>query len=236
MRLASDRQGISEYLQKYSQQMTETLLKVGRTMGAGLFDLTLGIVIAYFLFRHGTVTAERMGALIDRFGGEHGRRLLDVCKNTLTGVVYGLLGTALAQGGLAAIGFWIAGVPGATFLGLLTVFLSIVPVGPPLVWVPAALWLFSEDMMWQGIFLSAWGLLVISLIDNVMKPWFISRGSKLPFLLVLLGIIGGVLAFGFIGVFIGPTLLALSYSLILEWSTVRKVAGSVGLSGNEKPV
>lgn len=225
--VSTDRHVLSRYLQEYSGPTTEVLLKLGKTIAAGLFDVTLGVVIAFFLFRHGTAAASRVGALIDTFGGEAGQHLLTVCKNTLIGVVYGLLGTALAQGAFGAIGFWIAGVPGATFLGLLVFVLSLLPMGPPLVWIPAALWLFSEGATGWAVFLVLWGVLVISMIDNVMKPYFISRGSNLPLLLVLLGIMGGVMAFGFIGLFIGPTLLALAYSLLLEWSTVKKVAENV---------
>jgi predicted PurR-regulated permease PerM len=223
----SNREKISTWLQEYFGETMQVLLKLGSKLGAGLFDATLGVIIAYFLFRHGTVAADRCGALIEKFGGEHGRRLLTVCKDTLISVVYGLLGTALAQGTFAAIGFWIARVPGATFLGLLTFFLSLVPVGPPLIWIPAALWLWSEGQTPWAVFIICWGVLVIGTVDNVLKPWFISRGSNLPLLLVLLGIMGGVMAFGFIGLFIGPTLLALAYSLILEWSAVRKVAEAV---------
>jgi predicted PurR-regulated permease PerM len=220
----ANREKISAQLQEYSGEATAMLLKFGTSVGHGLFDVTLGVIIAFFLFRHGSVTAERVGALIEKFGGEHGQNLLHVCKNTLIGVVYGLLGTALAQGAFGALGFWIANVPGATFLGLLTFFLSLVPMGPPLVWIPVALWLFAEEQTGWAVFIIAWGAFVIGLLDNVMKPYFISRGSNLPLLLVLLGIMGGVLAFGFIGLFIGPTLLALAYSLVMEWSTVRQVA------------
>ena len=129
----------------------------------------------------------------------------------------GILGTALALGVLAAIGFLIAGVPGATLLGLATFFFSVVPVGPPLIWGSAALWLFYQGSTGMAIFMGLWGLLVISLVDNFLKPIIISRGSHLPFILVFLGVLGGVLAFGFIGVFLGPTLLAVGYQVLTEW-------------------
>jgi predicted PurR-regulated permease PerM len=105
------------------------------------------------------------------------------------------------------------------FFGLLTFFLSFVPMGPPLVWVPASIWLMSTgDWVWGGA-LFLYGLGVISLIDNFLKPYFISREGKLPFLLVFLGVLGGILAFGFIGIFLGPVLLAIGFSLAKEWST-----------------
>lgn len=217
----TDKERMTETLKEYAKPTSQVLLRLGSTIGYGMLDITLGVIISYFFFRHGMHVAVRIRALIDKFGGEQGDKLLKVSKNTLIGVVYGILGTALLQGVVAAIGFLIAGIPGATFLGLMTFFLSLVPMGPPLIWGPAALWLFSEGSTGWAIFLAAWGALVVGSIDNVMKPYFISRGSDLPLLLVLLGIMGGVLAFGFIGIFIGPTLLALAYALILEWSTTR---------------
>jgi predicted PurR-regulated permease PerM len=95
--------------------------------------------------------------------------------------------------------------------------LSVVPIGPPLIWIPSALWLFHEGSIGWGVFMLAWGLGVSS-IDNVVKPWLISQGSDMPFLLIFFGVLRGALAFGFIGVFLGPTLLAVGYRLITEWT------------------
>lgn len=194
------------------------LIATGAAIGRGVIDVSLGILFAFFFFRHGVSAAARTSALIAQFAGPRGQALLDVSKRTIIGVVYGVLGTALAQGALAGIGFWIAGVPGAPFLGLMTLLLSFVPMGPPIIWVPAALWLFSGGQVAQGIFLTLFGLFVISAVDNIIRPYFISLGSSLPLLLVILGVFGGLLAFGFIGLFIGPTLLAVAYSLVLEWT------------------
>ena len=219
--LTSDTAALKEIMQEYAGPTSQKLLGLGANIGHGLLHITIAIFIAYFFFRHGLHVALRVRNLTEKFAGERGRHLLEVAKKTLIGVVYGILGTALAQGALAAFGFWIAGVPGAPFLGLMTLFLSFIPIGPPLVWGPAAYWLFQQGEQGWAIFLVAWGIAVISAIDNVLKPYFISVGSNLPFILVLFGIGGGVLAFGFLGIFIGPTLLALAYSIILELSTNR---------------
>jgi len=96
-----------------------------------------------------------------------------------------------------------------------------VPIGPPLVWAPAAFWLFSQGETGWAIFMLVWGVAVVSSVDNVIKPLIISHGSNLPFILVLLGVLGGVIAFGFIGVFLGPTLLAIGFALIEDWSGVK---------------
>src|SRR5262249_35702508 len=113
--------------------------------------------------------------------------------------------------------FVIAGVPGAGMLALLTFFLSVVPIGPPLIWIPAVLWLFHEGSTRWALFFLVWGIGVRS-IDNVVKPVLVRQGSDMPFILILFGVLGGALAFGFIGVFLGPTLLAVGYRLISEWA------------------
>jgi predicted PurR-regulated permease PerM len=219
---AADKERLSASLQEYAAPTSQKLIHLGGVIGRGLMDVTLGVLIAYFFFRYGTRVAVRLDNLIERFGGKRGQHILDVSKNTLIGVVYGILGTALAQGVLAAFGFWLADVPGATFLGLLTFFLSFIPMGPPLLWIPASIWLYSEGNTTWGIFLALWGIFVVASVDNFLKPYFISLGSNLPLLLVLLGVLGGMMAFGFIGVFIGPTILAVAFSLMIEWSNTSK--------------
>jgi predicted PurR-regulated permease PerM len=92
-----------------------------------------------------------------------------------------------------------------------------VPAGPPLVWIGATVWLVSEGQVGWAVFMAVWGMFAISGIDNVVRPILISRGADLPFLLVFIGVLGGLLAFGFIGIFIGPTLLALAFALLQQW-------------------
>ena len=118
---------------------------------------------------------------------------------------------------MALLGFLIAGVPAALVLAIATFFLSMVPAGPPLVWIGATVWLVSEGQIGWAVFMTVWGMFAISGIDNVVRPILISRGADLPFLLVFIGVLGGLLAFGFIGIFIGPTLLALAFALLQQW-------------------
>ena len=160
---------------------------------------------------------------MDRVVGIHVESVLGIINNTVRSVMYGLLGTALAQGLVATIGFAIAGVPAALLLGVATAILSLVPVGPPLIWGGAAIWLFYQGTVGWGIFMLLWGFFLISGVDNVVKPLLISHGSHLPFILVLFGVMGGVLAFGFVGIFIGPTLLAVGLSLIQEWAASNRL-------------
>jgi len=182
----------------------------------GVVMITVSVLICFFFYRDGPAITARMQALMERLTGHRARALIEVTAGTVSRVVNGILGTALAQSVLALIGFWIAGVPGAMLLGLLTFFLSIVPMGPPLVWIPATLWLYWQGHTGMAIFMVVWGLLVSS-IDNVIKPYLISRGGSLPLLLVFMGVLGGLLAFGFIGVFLGPVILAVAYVLLSEW-------------------
>jgi predicted PurR-regulated permease PerM len=193
------------------------LLKSGFTLGRGVVELALSILITYFLLRDGVSVSERLNFGIQRIAGSRGEHLLQVAGKTVRGVVYGVLGTALIQSIFAGIGFLIAGVPGVAVLTLLTFAFCIVPaVGAPLVWIPAVIWLFSQGATGRAIFLLVWGVGVSS-IDNFLRPWLISYGSKLPFLMMFFGALGGLIAFGFIGLFIGPTLLAVSYKLVQEW-------------------
>ena len=107
---------------------------------------------------------------------------------------------------------------GTTTVALGTSGLSVVPVGPPLVWLPAALWLYHTGSTGWAIFLVIWGVGVVSMADNIVKPLLISKGTGMPLIWIMLGVLGGALAFGFLGVFIGPTLLAVAYALLRDWT------------------
>jgi predicted PurR-regulated permease PerM len=203
------------------------LVKAGLAFGRGVLEVILSAILTFFILRDGAAAADRLTAGVRRIAGERGIHLLKLAGDTVRGVVYGILGTAVVQGVLAGIGFLIAGVPGAAVLALLTFFLSAVPVGPPLVWIPAAFWLFQQGSTGWAIFMVAWGLMVSS-VDNFVKPWLISQGSNMPFLLIFFGVIGGALAFGFIGVFLGPTLLAVAYRLVEEWVAGASITKSAG--------
>lgn len=223
--LRADSARLLREARRFVEPVAAWLLKAGLKFGTGLLQLALSILITFFLLRNGPLVAENLNTGIGRIAGDRGKHLLAVAGSTVRGVVYGILGTALAQALMAGIGFLIAGVPGAALLALLTFFLSVVPVGPPLVWLPAALWLFHQGSTGWGIFMLVWGL-GVSTVDNFVKPWLISQGSDLPFILILFGVLGGALAFGFIGVFIGPTLLAVGYRLVKEWSAAARATSA----------
>jgi len=207
-------------LRKWVEPAKAMALKGGAGVAEGLLQLTLSVLIAFFFFRDGDAIVARLRGAVSRIAPERGLHMLHVALVTTRAVVYGILGTALAQGVLMAIGLWIAGFRAAPLLGLVTFFLSPVPIGPPLVWIPASVILFMNGDYGWGVFLFLWGMLVVSTVDNFIKPMIISHGSDLPFILVLLGVFGGVVAFGFIGVFLGPVLLALGFAMTKEWAGV----------------
>jgi predicted PurR-regulated permease PerM len=198
----------------------EWLLSGAAILGQGTLELALSLFIAFFFYRDGIDGANRLANVANRLWGEQGLHLLHVVGATIKSVVYGTIGTAIAQSILTALGLWLAGVPGALLLGFLTFIISLTPIGAPLVWFPAAVWLFYTHATGWAVFLLLWGIFIVGGADNVIRPYFISRGSDLPFVLVFLGVLGGAIAFGFLGIFLGPTLLATGYDIVRDWTRV----------------
>ncbi len=203
------------------------LLHRSQDLVLGVLHLCISVFIAFFLYRDGDRLVDRLAEVSNRVLGEQSKQLVSVVGRTIRGVVYGFLGTALAQGMLAALGFTIAQIPYALLLGLLTFLLALMPFGPPLVWIPATIWLATHGHTAMAIFLGLWGILVISGIDNFLRPYLISREAQLPFVLVFLGAMGGILAFGFIGLFLGPTLLAVGFAILHDFLSHKEPAHTV---------
>lgn len=218
--LFASREQMTELAKRMLEPARAFLTTGGLLLGGGVVQMTLAAFVSFFLYRDGAVLLRVIGVAAGRILGERAAKVSATVTQTVRGVMFGLLGTALAQALVAALGFAIAGVPAVPLLAVLTFVLSLVPVGPPMIWGGAAIWLFAQGSTGWGIFMLVWGALLISGVDNVVRPLLISRGSSLPFLLVFLGVLGGVLAFGFVGLFIGPTLLAVGYSLISDWTGV----------------
>ena len=216
--LTIDQQGAELFatVQPYLGQVGNWLLARSAQIGGGMVELALSLVLVFFFYRDGPRLAAFAQSLLERLIGDRAEHYLELVAGTVQRVVNGVIGTAMAQAILAWIGFTIAGIPGALILGILTFGFSLIMV-PPLVWGPAVAWLFWQGEVGLGIFLLVWGLFVISGVDNILKPYLISRGGNLPLIVVLLGVFGGILAFGFMGLFLGPTLLAVAYSLLSDW-------------------
>lgn len=213
-RIAASREELNKLLAQLYDPARRFLLKAVALAGEGLLQLTGVLFVAFFFYRDGAALARRLRVFAQKLGGELGEHLLRLACNTVNGVMVGIVGTAAAQALVALVGFLIAGVPGAMLLSAITFFLSMVPVGPPLVWGGAAFWLYDRGETGWAIFMALWGLLAISSVDNFLKPMLISRSASLPILLIVLGVFGGAIAFGFVGIFLGPTLLALALVLV----------------------
>jgi predicted PurR-regulated permease PerM len=216
--LFASRDQLTELAKRMLEPARAFLLSGGLILGGGVVQMSLAVFVSFFLYRDGAALMRVIEVGAARILGERAAKVSATVSQTVRGVMFGLLGTALAQAVVAALGFAIAGVPAVPLLAVLTFVTSLVPVGPPMIWGGAAIWLFAQGSTAWGIFMLVWGLVLISGVDNVVRPFLISRGSSLPFLLTFLGVLGGVLAFGFVGMFIGPTLLAVGYSLISDWT------------------
>jgi predicted PurR-regulated permease PerM len=226
-RLAGSREEVLALARRLIEPARALLVGSGAILAQGLLQMTLTVFVAFFFYRDGEAIMGRIRTGMSRLVGVFGGNIVDTVRNTSDGVVYGLLGTAIAQGLVAGIGFVIASVPAAALLGAATFVLSLVPMGPPLIWGGAAIWLFNEGRTGWAIFMVLYGALVVSSIDNFLKPILISRGASLPLALVLLGVFGGVIAFGFVGLFLGPVFLAVGYALLLRWTAAVAVRDAI---------
>lgn len=220
--IAEDRSELEAMVAPYAQVLGRWGLDAGVNLGIGLaqgtMELSLALFVMFFFYRDGAALAQRLEGGLVRIAGARGLRLLHVAGNTVQAVVYGVVGTALVQAMLMLVGLLIAGVPNAVLLAFLVGMTSPLPVGPPLVWLGAAVYLYLTAGIGWAIFMVAWGIGLVSMADNVVRPLLISRGGTTPIVITLLGILGGVFAFGFLGLFLGPTLLAVAYSLLHEWT------------------
>ena len=221
-RIAGNRAELNAMLKQLIDPARRLALATGKVAGNGLLQLALALLVIFFLYRDGAKIASALYVGARKLGGDLGEEIIERARSTVVGVMLGIVGTAAAQGTVAMLGFLVAGVPSAVLLGFATFFLSMIPVGPPLIWGAAAAWLYSQGETGWAIFMVLYGIFVISSIDNFLKPILMARGAGIPILLIALGVIGGVLVFGFIGIFLGPVLLALGHMLLGRWTQVEE--------------
>lgn len=214
---AADSQRFAAFVQPWLVSVRGWAIGSGLAAGAELVEVTLGVVVSFFLYRDGAEIAAQVQVLSGRVVGDRAQHLLQVAGATVRGVVYGIVGTSLIQGALATVGYYAVGAPGFLFLGLLTTFLAFFPSGPPLVWGSLAIWLLTGGHTASALFLAVWGFVVVGSVDHFLKPLLISRESNMPILLIFFGVVGGAFAFGVMGVFLGPVLLAVAFSLVRDW-------------------
>jgi predicted PurR-regulated permease PerM len=214
---AADIGALLEALRPFLGIVLEGGLSVVLGIANGVVMFLLALFVAFFFYVYGEPIAARLRLLLWRVAGDHADRMAEVTGATVRGVVYGIVGTAVVQGILTAFGLWLSGVPRPLLLGGLAGLVAVLPVGAPVVWIPAALWLLGTGHIAWGVFLAVYGVVAVSGADSIIRPWFIARGAHLPFLLTILGVLGGALAFGLLGIFLGPVLLGVGFTLLNEW-------------------
>jgi predicted PurR-regulated permease PerM len=209
-------QGLMAKVEPYVAQSGKWVLAEAGSLGFMLLQFLLVVVFSAILYASGEAGASSVLRFGRRLAGERGEASIILAGQAIRGVALGVGVTAIVQTVLGGIGLAIAGVPFAALLSAVMLMLCIAQLGPGLILFPAVGWMFwTGDTGW-GIFLLVWSLVVVTL-DNVLRPVLIKKGADLPLLLIFAGVIGGMLGFGLIGLFIGPVVLAVTYTLLESW-------------------
>lgn len=203
---AFGREAVS-FLQTWVGALASLLGGLGRSVA----KLLLALVILFFFYRDGDAIAHELARAAKKVYGDGYARYARAAGAITRAIFFGLIVSAMAQGVIAGIGYRIAGLTAPALLGALTGVLSVIPLlGTALVWLPIAIGLMVTGAWGKGLFLLAWGMVLVHPTDNLLRPLLVSNASRLPFLLVALGVIGGMTAFGLIGAFAGPLLFGLA--------------------------
>jgi predicted PurR-regulated permease PerM len=213
-----------------SRDLVGWLLRRAGGLGAATVQFLMTVVIAAILYANGETAASGLRRFGRRLGGARGEDVVRLAGQSIRGVALGVVVTALAQTTLAGLGLAVAGVPFATMLTGVIFILCIAQLGPLLVLIPATIWVYSTGSSGWGTALLIWSL-VVGFMDNALRPALIRRGADLPLLLIFSGVIGGLIGFGIIGLFVGPVLLAVTYTLLKDWIGAEQPPEAAG----EKP-
>jgi Predicted permease len=211
--------GVRELLQKarpYAGTMTQWFVSAVGGFGVVLVQFLLTVAVSAIMYARGERVASRVTRFGIRLAGERGEQTVRLAAQAIRGVALGVVVTALIQSAIGGFGLVVAGVPFASVLCAVMFMLCIAQIGPALVLIPAVIWMFASDDLGWAIFFLVCSILAVG-IDNVIRPILIRRGADLPLLLILAGVIGGLMAFGLIGIFLGPTVLAVGYTLLGAW-------------------
>ena len=211
---------INAYVAHFKADIEEWLvwgLQEVENVGLFVFEIGFAVILAGVFLANRHRVSVFASTFFDRIGGGFATHLLDKSVVTTRSTVRGVVGSAVAEAVVAGFGYWLAGVPAWALLGGLTFFAALVQIGAPLVWIPVTLWLFAQNEPGWALFMIAWGVLVVYTIENVSRPILAGKASHLPGLLIFVGVVGGLFAWGLIGIFLGPVILAVAYELIQEW-------------------
>jgi len=209
----------------YAQEAMHWFAAEVGSFGLMAVQLPLTLIIAGVLYFWGEKSAEGVHRFGRRLAGERGERAISLAGRAIRAVALGVVLTALAQSLLGGIALWIAGVPFAGILTSVMFLLALAQIGAVPVLLCAAAWLYWRGSVGWMIALIVWSVIVGSL-DNIMRPLLIKQGADLSLLLIFAGVIGGLLAFGLVGIFVGPVVLAVAYTLLETW--MREEPGESG--------
>ena len=213
--------GQDELLKNHlAPQVKELLNRIMTVLGSiGLLIGQVGFILflMFFQYRDGVFMLEEVRRGLQKTIGATSTHYLAIVERTARAVLYGIVLTAIVQGSFAGIGYWGAGLKEPLLLTIATILMAMIPFGAVTVWIPSSLWLLSKGDTLQCLGLLAWGFFVVSWVDNLVRPFFISHASHISFALIVLGLVGGLISFGFIGLFIGPVILAIAHAVWLEW-------------------
>lgn len=213
-------------LHQWSSQGAGWLLFVLGDIGRNLVRFGLTVCFLFLLYANGERVVAAVRTEARRLLGDDADNWLGVCAQANRAVVVSMLLAALLQGMVAGAGYWLVGLRTPLLLGLATAVASLLPfVGTLLVWGPASAFLLWSGQVWPALGLAAWGTLLIHPIDNILRPWLVSGAVRLPFLLVFLGVVGGLAGMGLIGIVLGPMVLAVA------WEAVRKALAAEPVPG-----
>ncbi len=214
--VALDPDGRVAVVAPYARTTAQWFVAKAGGAGATLLNFLLTVIIATILYANGETVREGILAFARRLAGRHGEDVAVLAAKSIRGVVLGVVVTALIQAGIGGAGMFLTGVPAAGLLTAVTLMFCLAQLGPILVMIPAVIWLY-----WSGHAGAGTALLVVTIIagtlDNVIRPLLIKKGADLPLLLIFSGVIGGLIAFGVVGLFIGPMVLGVTYTLLKEW-------------------
>lgn len=215
--LLSDPKGMADGFQVWLGAHAGVAADLVGGVGRNLVKLVLTLMIVFFFYRNGPRIIDELRHVLVRFIGPRANGYLAAAGGTTRAVVYGILLTALAQGIVAGLGYWVAGLGSPVTLGALTALVALIPYATPLAWGGAGAWLLFQGESAAAIGVWIWGAAVVSQLDNILRPLFISSAGAIPFLLVLFGVLGGTYAFGLVGLFTGPIVLAIAWAVWCEW-------------------
>ena len=177
----------------------------------------MALMTIFFFYRDGISLMKQIRQALRNIIGNRIDDYIDSVGSTTQAVVYGIGLTALAQAILAGVGYYVAGAPSPILLTLMTFVVALIPFGTPFAWMGVSIWLLTQGQTPEAIGLALWGMLVISWVDNLIRPIVISGATKIPFIIIFIGVLGGLTAFGFVGLFIGPVVLAIALAVWREW-------------------